>query len=257
MRKTKQAEEAFEDNPLYHNTWKLLSKYRDVVWSLELSVQQVKKSFEMEFKSSIDEFLESIYSAGAEIQGTMIEHHAKCIEKSNKEVANYTAFVHDLNRPLKNGRPFMIMENTPSLVNWKRVNNFKRPGMHYTSAMQAIAHGADTIQYFQWRKSRGASEKFHGAVVDHEGSENTRVFREVSELGYALNKLDEVVGAVTNAEVAVIYDWENAWALEDIQALSDKKEYEKTSVSHYKYLMNMVSRLISWIHKLIFLNINW
>ena len=84
MRKTKQAEEAFEENPLYHNTWKLLSKYRDVVWSLQLSVQQVKKSFEIEFKSSIDEFLESIYSAGAEIQGTMIEHHAKCIEKSNK-----------------------------------------------------------------------------------------------------------------------------------------------------------------------------
>ena len=35
------------DNPLYHDTWKLLKKYRDVVWSLELSVQQVRSRFEM------------------------------------------------------------------------------------------------------------------------------------------------------------------------------------------------------------------
>ncbi len=76
--------EDMTDNPLFHDTWKLLRKYRDVVWSLELSVQQVKKSFEIEFNSSIDEFLDSIYLAGAELEGTNIEHHAKCIERSNK-----------------------------------------------------------------------------------------------------------------------------------------------------------------------------
>ena len=37
------------DNPLYHNTWTLLKKYRDVVWSLELSVQQVRNTFEIEY----------------------------------------------------------------------------------------------------------------------------------------------------------------------------------------------------------------
>lgn len=30
--------ENIADNPLYHDTLKLLKKYRDVVWSLELSV---------------------------------------------------------------------------------------------------------------------------------------------------------------------------------------------------------------------------
>ena len=35
------------DNPLYHDTWKLLKKYRDVVWSLELSVQHVRTKFEI------------------------------------------------------------------------------------------------------------------------------------------------------------------------------------------------------------------
>lgn len=32
----------------YHNTYLLLSKYRDVVWSLELSVQKVKNKFQIE-----------------------------------------------------------------------------------------------------------------------------------------------------------------------------------------------------------------
>ena len=33
------------ENPVYHDTWMLLRKYRDVVWSLELSVQQVRRQF--------------------------------------------------------------------------------------------------------------------------------------------------------------------------------------------------------------------
>ena len=81
--KTKEFEKAAAENPLFHDTWKLLDKYRDVVWSLELSIQQVKKSFEIEYGSSIDEYLESIYIAGA-AEGSPIEQHAKCIEKSNK-----------------------------------------------------------------------------------------------------------------------------------------------------------------------------
>lgn len=72
------------DNPLYHDTWKLLRKYRDVVWSLELSVQQVRNNFEIEYGSSVEEFLDSIYLAGADLSGSVIERHAQCIEQSHK-----------------------------------------------------------------------------------------------------------------------------------------------------------------------------
>lgn len=68
----------------YHDTWRLLKKYRDVVWSMELSVQQVKKEFEIEYGSTIDDFLESVYLAGADLGGTKIENHARCIERSNQ-----------------------------------------------------------------------------------------------------------------------------------------------------------------------------
>ena len=72
------------ENPLYHNTWKLLKRYRDVKWSLELSVQQVRYSFETEFGESVDEYLESLYIAGVDFSGTNIEGHARTIERSRK-----------------------------------------------------------------------------------------------------------------------------------------------------------------------------
>jgi len=124
-----------------------------------------------------------------------------------------TAFVHDAFRTMGGGKPFFMMESTPSLVNWHDVNKLPYPRRQELSSIQAVAHGADSIQYFQWRKSRGGHEKFHGAVVDHCGHENTRVFKEVSNLGKSLEKLSDVVGERCNSKVAIIYDWENGWAV--------------------------------------------
>jgi len=72
------------DDPRYHNTWKLLSKYRDVVWSMELSVLQLKNRFQIEYGCNIDEFLDSLYDAGINFSGTEIEQHARCIQRSNQ-----------------------------------------------------------------------------------------------------------------------------------------------------------------------------
>ena len=64
------------------DTWLLLRKYRDVVWGLELSVQQVKRRFQMEIGSSIEDFLDSIYLAGVDFTDNGIEEQARSIEKS-------------------------------------------------------------------------------------------------------------------------------------------------------------------------------
>lgn len=67
--------------------------------------------------------------------------------------------------------------------------------------------------FFQMRRSIGACEKYHGAVIDHVGNENTRVFREITALGEELTELsDTLLGARTPAEVAVVFDWDNWWA---------------------------------------------
>ena len=145
------------------------------------------------------------------------------------------AFNYDMMRCIL-GKPFALMESTPSQVNWQEVCKLKKPGMHFLSSLQAVAHGADTVQYFQWRKSRGSWEKFHGAVVDHVGHENTRTFREVTEVGDALKKLTGVLGSNTKAEVAIIYDLDTRWALDNSQGPRVEKHYVETLMEHYRAL---------------------
>jgi beta-galactosidase len=143
------------------------------------------------------------------------------------------AFAHDLTRSLKR-QPFLLMECTPSVSNWYEELTLKRPGMHMLEGLQAVAHGADGIGYFQWRQSRGGQEKFHGGVVAHDGTENTRVFRDVAGLGAALAELSEVAGTETESQVAILYDWENAWAVEDAVGPRAKgKDYLATCRAHY------------------------
>jgi beta-galactosidase len=128
---------------------------------------------------------------------------------------SYTAMVHDLMRGLKDGQPFMLMEQTPSQQNWQAYNSLKRPGVMRLWSYQAVAHGADTVLFFQLRRSTGACEKYHGAVIEHVGHEHTRVFRECAELGRELNLLsDALLDSRVEAKVAIVYDWENRWAVE-------------------------------------------
>ena len=161
-------------------------------------------------------------------------------EDGDAALAQEVAFVHDVNRCLKGGRPYMLMESTPSMTNWRPVAKLKRPGMHRLSSLQAVAHGSDTVQYFQWRKSRGSTEKFHGAVVDHVGHENTRVFRDVAELGGVLKKLNPVIGTTVRSEVAILFDWENQWGIQLFQGTNNhRKRYVETCFDHYRPFWQM------------------
>lgn len=137
--------------------------------------------------------------------------------QSDADNAASTAFTHNLMRSIKH-RPFLMMESTPSTTNWTAVSKLKRPKMHMLSSMQAVALGSDSVQYFQWRKGRGCSEKFHGAVVGHDGSDNTRVFHDVAEVGERLKKLSSLPGLLQTCvrpQCALIFDWENRWAVEN------------------------------------------
>ncbi|MFC3834150.1 beta-galactosidase [Deinococcus rufus] len=126
------------------------------------------------------------------------------------------ALRHTLMRSLKAGQPFMLMEQTPSQQNWQAYNALKRPGVMRLQSWQAVAHGADAVMFFQMRRSVGACEKFHGAVMEHHGRIDTRVFREVAALGAELKALGSAtLGARTPARVAVWFDWPAWWAVEN------------------------------------------
>ncbi len=119
----------------------------------------------------------------------------------------------DLMRSIGSRRPWILMEQATSQVNWRQRNAVKRPGMMRLGSYQAIARGADGIMFFQWRQSKVGAEKHHSGMVPHVGTDS-RVWREVKALGNELTKLDAILTSQVKADVAILMDWENWWALE-------------------------------------------
>lgn len=144
------------------------------------------------------------------------------------------AMTHDLMRGLKH-QPFMLMEQTPSQQNWQPYNSLKKPGQMRAQSYQTMAHGADTIQFFQLRRSLGGCEKFHGAVIEHVGTTETRVFREVAQLGQELTQLSEIIGTKNVAKVGLVFDWDTYWALEYTSGPNQDLYYVDQIHHYYRY----------------------
>ena len=130
-----------------------------------------------------------------------------------EETALDTAMMHDLFYSMK-GKPFLLMESSPSFTNWQPISKQKKPGIAELAALQTVAHGADSVLYFQWRASRGAEEKFHGAVVGHDGRQDARAFTETVQVGEKLESLSEITAVQREKQALIVHDWQNKWALE-------------------------------------------
>ncbi|WP_111766965.1 beta-galactosidase [Nakamurella deserti] len=133
-------------------------------------------------------------------------------DPNDPESFRSAAFSRDLMRSLKPGVPWILTEQATSAVNWRPSNAPKAPGQMAALSMQAVARGADGIMFFQWRQSRRGSEKFHSAMLPHAGRQ-TRTWREVTELGSVLAALPTLPAGPSGARVALIFDWENWWAI--------------------------------------------
>lgn len=139
------------------------------------------------------------------------------------------AMTRDLMRSLGGGAPWILMEQAPSAVNWRKHNAPKPAGMHRLLSLQSIARGADGVMQFQWRQSALGAEKFHSGMLPHAG-EHSRVFRETVALGEELAGLASIVGEPCEpARVALLTDWPSWWALE-----------QKATPSRIKYLPGLL-----------------
>ena len=156
--------------------------------------------------------------------------------KSSVQLAMNTAAMNDVMRSLKHDN-YMIMESTPSQVNWHPFNRPKAPGMHRMGALQEVSHGANAINYFQLHQSRGSSEMFHGAVIGHDLRDDTRIFKEVAQVGDNLEHLQPALNAKAYpAKVAIVYDYDNMWALSDVRNYASQTiKYWQTIQEHYQY----------------------
>ncbi len=159
------------------------------------------------------------------------------------------AMLHELTRSLKRGQPYMLMEQTPSQQNWQRWNSLKRPGQMRQMSYQALANGADTVQFFQLRRSRGGCEKFHGAVISHAGHGETRVFREVAALGRELAELSTsgLPGTRVVTPVGMLASWEIYWGLEYTSGPSVDLRYHE-QLAHYYHGLHRLGVNVDLVH---------
>ncbi|MFI6769944.1 beta-galactosidase [Streptomyces sp. NPDC050355] len=144
-------------------------------------------------------------------------------------------YVFDLMRSARSGQPWLLLEQAPSAVNWRPRNGPKPPGAMRLWSWQAVAQGADAVLFFQWRQSLGGAEKFHSAMLPHGGTD-TRIFREVTELGRELASLPGIEGTRSRAEVALLADWHSWWALELDSKPSTALEHSRIALEHYRPL---------------------
>lgn len=121
------------------------------------------------------------------------------------------AMAADLARSVAAGAPWLLLEHSTSGVNWQPRNPAKAPGQMARNSLAHVARGSEGAMFFQWRQSRRGAEKFHSAMLPHGGTE-TRVWREVVELGASIDSLSQVRGTRTQADVAVLWDWQSWWA---------------------------------------------
>ncbi len=157
--------------------------------------------------------------------------------EKTEEVANLFSLMHDMHYTMLN-KPFFMMESCPGIPNYVKYPKMRRPNELEREMLLAIGHGADGTMYFQWRKGRGNCEKFHGAVVGHDGTNQSRMFKEVAEYGRKLSALDSIVDTPVKPQAAVIFDWESNWALDISNCCGGKllKKTQATIVNHYQSL---------------------
>jgi len=142
----------------------------------------------------------------------------------------------DLMRSLR-AEPWLLMEQAASAVSQWKVNNPKRPGRMRLGSYQAIAHGADSVLFFQWRAGRGGHERFHSAMLPHSGT-GARTWKEVCALGNELPRIAEVRGAGSRAQIAVFFDWDAWWALTQTHGLPRNDfDYPLLVTEHYRPLL--------------------
>ncbi|RVX41779.1 beta-galactosidase [Nonomuraea polychroma] len=143
------------------------------------------------------------------------------------------AFNYDLFRSLKGGQPWMLMEQSSSAVSQWKLNVVKEPGRMRLGSLAAMARGADSVMFFQWRASRGGQERFHSAMVPHSGPDS-RTFREITDLGRELELLAPVAGTTSRSEIAILFDWDGWWGLEEVFGLPRNDfSYTDTVMRHY------------------------
>jgi beta-galactosidase len=218
------------------NSWALLDFYRELVAVLREVTPGVPCTTNL-MASSATKSMD--YFDWAKDLDVIANDHYLVAADPERQIE--LAFSADLTRGIAGGDPWILMEHSTSAVNWQPRNQPKMPGEMLRNSLAHVARGADAVMFFQWRQSFAGSEKFHSAMVPH-GGRDTRVWREVVDLGAALERLAPVRGSRVESRAAIVFDYEAWWASEiDSKPSQDVKYLELLRAFHRSLFLRGVS----------------
>ncbi|MFF0267233.1 beta-galactosidase [Kribbella sp. NPDC004536] len=167
----------------------------------------------------------------AEVDVVAIDHYP---DDGGIGAEEQTAFSADLARGWAGGKPWLLMEQAAGALNVGRRWHPKEPGRMARHSLSHLARGSRGALFFQWRASRGGSEMYHPAMVPHAGPDS-RMFREITELGAVLPRLAEVAESNVVADVAILWDAECWWAMQGTHLPSSELDYLKAVQSAHRH----------------------
>jgi beta-galactosidase len=145
---------------------------------------------------------------------------------------------HDLTRGFLR-KNFWVMETQPGFVNWSPDNNALNKGAVRAMAWNAIGHGAEAVEYWQWRSALNGQEQYHGTLVGADGTP-VPLYSEVQQVGAEFAKAAPVLaGTTVHSEVAILHDYPSRWAI-NWQRHNQKFDPVEALKSYYGPLHDLV-----------------
>ena len=146
----------------------------------------------------------------------------------------YNGLSHDLTRGFKREN-FWVMETQPGAVNWSPLNNFLNRGEARAMAWQAVGHGADDVNYWQWRSALNGQEEIHGVLVGPDGTP-VPFYDEAAQTAHEFAKAESSFrGTQPLSEVALLYSYDSHWAIQ-FQKHTEKYDDVALLKSYYQAL---------------------
>ncbi|WP_426764104.1 beta-galactosidase [Pseudarthrobacter sp. 1G09] len=218
------------------NSWALMDYYRELVAVLREVTPTIPCTTNLMASSATKSM--DYFSWAKDLDVIANDHY---LVAADPERHIELAFSADLTRGIAGGDPWILMEHSTSAVNWQPRNQPKMPGEMLRNSLAHVGRGADAVMFFQWRQSFAGSEKFHSAMVPH-GGRDTRVWREVVDLGAALKLLEPVRGSRVESRAAIVFDYEAWWASEiDSKPSIDVKYLDLLRAFHRSLFLKGVS----------------
>jgi beta-galactosidase len=141
----------------------------------------------------------------------------------------------DIERGLKQ-KNFWIMETQPgAIANWAPVSNQLDRGEVRDLAWEYIGHGADAVNYWQWRSAPSGQEQYHGTLIGQDGRP-VPVYQEIAQVGQEFTQVGDLFRETSPlSQTALLYDYESNWA---IQGQKQHQDFDTSlhTLSYYRPL---------------------